>query len=140
MGIGLFVSGAILLSVCSYLYVEEIITLQALMPIAFVGAAIGDHSGYYLGRFLGPRFHQTSLAKRQHERISKIEQRIVEYGSLTIIFGRIMTPIRSVVPLLIGVSGMPNRKYTLYDLLACLIWSSALGLSVAGIERLWHLF
>lgn len=114
------------------------IAIEQLISLAFAGAALGDHSGYYIGRFLGPRFHETSLANKQRERIAKVEQCIRQYGRFTVLFGRIMTPIRSIVPLLIGVSGMPKSKYTLYDLLACLIWSIILGLSVVGIDKLWH--
>ncbi len=133
------VSGTILLSVCSYLYVEQIVGLEQLMPWAFAGAVLGDHSGYYIGKFFGPFFHDTWLPKNQSERIKKIERRIIQYGSFTIFLGRIMPPIRSLVPLLIGVSGMPNSKYTAYDLLACLIWSLMLGILVVGIDKLWHL-
>lgn len=138
VGVGVFVSGAILLSVCTYLCVENVIAVEQLVPLAFLGAALGDHSGYYIGRLFGPRFHETKLAIQQKERIARVQEKIVKYGSLTILFGRLMTPIRSVVPLLVGVSGMPNAKYTFYDLLACLIWSIGLWLSIMGMEKLWH--
>ena len=59
VGIGLFVSGAILLSVCTLLYSQNIVSLYQMLPLAFLGAALADHMGFFLGRWLGPSFHQT---------------------------------------------------------------------------------
>lgn len=138
VGIGLFVSGAILLSVCTILYVEQVASLEQMLPLAFCGAVLGDHSGYYFGRWLGPRFHHTQFAIKRAETLRKAEQRIVKYGNFAIIFGRLMTAIRSIVPLLAGVSGMSRLKYSAYDLLACVIWTSGLGLLVIGLDKIWN--
>ena len=53
-GIGIFISGAILLSVCTVLYTQDIATLQQMLTLAFLGAIIADNSGYYSGRCIGP--------------------------------------------------------------------------------------
>lgn len=137
VGIGLFVSGVILLSVCTFLYIEQIASLKQMLPLAFCGALLGDHSGYYVGRWFGPRFHHTGFAQKRAEIIKRTEQRITKYGSLAIIFGRLLTAIRSVVPLLTGVSGMSRLKYSSYDFIACAIWTVGLGLLIVGIDKVW---
>ena len=137
VGIGLFVSGVLLLSVCTFLYVEQIATLQQMLPLAFCGAALGDHTGYYLGRWFGPRFHHTQFAQNRAQFLQRAETMIISYGNYAILFGRLMTAVRSVVPLLVGVSGMSRLKYTVYDLIACGIWTAALGLLVIGLEKFW---
>lgn len=136
VGIGLFVSGIILLSVCTMMYTEEIATLPQMLPLAFLGATLSDHSGYWLGRWFGPRFHETKLAQRRRNILEKAEGLFRKYGELAIIFGRLMTAIRSVIPLLTGVSGIRPLQYTLYDLLACAIWTTGLGLLILGIDNL----
>jgi membrane-associated protein len=135
-GIGLFVSGAILLTVCTILYTEQIATLSQMLPLAFLGAAFSDHVGYYLGVWLGPRFHHAEFAKKRQKFLDRAEGMIRKYGSFAIIFGRLMTAIRSMVPLLIGISDMPRWKFTLFDLSACAIWTTGLGLLVMGIDNL----
>ena len=137
VGVGLFVSGVILLSVCTILYVEQIATLSQILPLAFCGAALGDHSGYYFGRWLGPRFYHTRFAQDRLEILKKTEKRIIKYGNFAILFGRLMTAIRSIVPMLTGVSGMTRLRYSAYDLLACGIWTAGLGLLIVGIDKIW---
>ena len=135
-GIGAFISGAILLSVCTVLYTQDIATLQQMLPLAFLGATIADHSGYYLGRWIGPRFHHTEFVTKRKAIFDKTEAMLVKHGEIAIIIGRLMTAIRSVVPLLTGISGLSPARYTLYDLIACAIWTSGLGLLVIGLDEL----
>jgi len=137
VGVGLFVSGVILLTVCTVLYVEQIATLQQILSLAFCGALVGDHSGYYIGRFLGPKLHQTKFAVKRARMLSRAENSVRKYGVLAIFIGRFLTPIRSVVPLLTGVSGMTRVKFTTYDFIACAFWSACLGLLVIGLDKLW---
>ncbi len=135
-GIGLFISGAILLSVCTVLYTQGIATLAQILPLAFLGATLADHSGYYVGRWIGPGFHRTRFAVKRKAVLDKTEAILVKHGEMAIIIGRLMTAIRSVIPLLTGISGLSPARYTFYDLIACSIWTAGLGLLVVGIEGL----
>ena len=137
MGIGLFVSGVILLSVCSILYVEQVVSLAQILPLAFCGAACGDHSGFYIGRWMGPKFFETRFAKNRIEFLKSTEKKIVKYGNFAILIGRLITAIRSIVPLLTGVSGMSRLRFSIYDTLACSIWTAGLGLLILGIDKIW---
>lgn len=137
VGVGLFVSGAILLSVCTLLYTQGIATLWQMLPMAFVAATTADHLGYFLGRRLGPGFHRTRFAIKYQRNLTTAEQLILKYGELSIIIGRLIPAVRSIVPLLTGLSGLPAAKYTRYDLIACGIWSTGLGLLVVGIGGLF---
>ncbi len=60
----------------------------------------------------------------------------LKHGETAIIIGRLMTAIRSVVPLLTGISGLSPARYTIYDLIACTIWTTGLGLLVIGLDGL----
>jgi len=135
-GIGVFISGAILLSVCTVLYNQDIANLQQMLPLAFLGATIADHSGYYLGRWIGPGFHHTEFVIKRKAIFDRTEAMLVKHGEMAIIIGRLMTAVRSVVPLLTGISGLAPARYTLYDLIACTIWTTGLGLLVMGIDGL----
>ena len=136
VGIGLLVSGAILLSICTVLYAQGIATLWQMLPLAFLGAATADHIGYFLGRKLGPSFHHTGFAQKYKSNLGKAEALLLKHGELSVIIGRLVPAVRSIVPLLTGVSCLPVAKYMRYDLIACAIWVSGLGLLVAGFGGL----
>lgn len=136
-GIGLVVSGVVLLGVCTVMYTEQIATLGQMLPLAFLGACLADHMGYYLGRWIGPPFHQTRLALRRKAMLDKAETMLRNHGEFAIIFGRLMTAIRSLIPMLTGVSGMSRWRYSMYDILACAIWTSGLGLLVVGLDNVF---
>ena len=137
VGIGLFVSGAILLSICTVLYTQGFATLWQMLPLAFLGATTADHMGYFLGRRFGPDFHHTRFAKKYKSNLGKAEAMLLKHGELSIIIGRLVPAVRSIVPLLTGVSGLPVAEYIRYDLIACAIWISGLGLLVAGFGGLF---
>ena len=127
----------VLLSLSTVLYVEETATLSQILPLAFCGALLGDHSGYYVGRWLGPRFHRTQFAQKRAPAIKKTEGLITKYGNWAILVGRLITAARSVVPLLNGISGTTRLRYSAYDVLACAIWTAGLGLLIVGLDKLW---
>lgn len=80
IGIGLFVSGVFLLGIASYLLSQEIISSTQLAITAAGGAILGDHVGFFFGRFLGPRLHHTRLFIRHADRILKTEDMIARWG------------------------------------------------------------
>ena len=137
VGIGLFISGVILLSVCTLLYTQEIATLTQILPLAFIGALTGDHSGFLLGKLIGPKFHHTKFALKHTEKINKADKLILDYGVYAILVGRLIPAIRSIIPIITGIGGMARMRYFLFDVLACLIWTSLLGVLVVGLDQLF---
>ena len=135
-GIGLFVSGVILLSVSTLLYTEQIATLSQILPLAFAGACLSDHLGFYIGRVFGPKLHQTAFAQKRMTEIAKSEAFILKFGTLSVLGGRLIPAVRSLVPMMIGISGTSRLKFTLVDRATCAIWITGLGLLVVGIDSL----
>jgi membrane-associated protein len=135
-GIGLLVSGVILLTVSTLLYTEQLVGLAQIIPLAFVGACLSDHIGFYLGRWFGPKIHNTEFAQKRASEFQRAEAFILKHGALAIIFGRLIPAVRSLVPMMVGVSGTGSLRFSLSDTLACAIWAAGLGLLVIGLDRL----
>ena len=135
-GLGLLASGILLLSVATFLYSEQLLILQQLLPMAFAGACIADHLGFYVGRGFGAKFHATAWAKKRTAQLNRTEGYILNHGASAILIGRFVPAIRSLVPIMVGGSGISKLKFSLIDVLACALWSSALGLLVVGLETL----
>ena len=136
VGIGLVISGALLLLVSATLYNSGIAGLELLLPLAFFGALLGDHAGYYFGRTLGPRFRQIGLIKKYQTNVAKAEGLIRRYGSAAIFIGRFIPAIRSIIPALVGVSRLQRLRYSFIDALACFCWVLALAAILIGIVEL----
>lgn len=134
-GIGLFVSGVILLSVSTFLYVENLVSLPVIVALAFIGATLSDHLGFYLGRLGGPSLRETSFIKRRVALLDKSESSVKRYGMLAIVIGRLMTAVRSLIPMIVGINGFGRLRFTLADWLACGVWSAGLAALVTGIDR-----
>lgn len=127
VGIGIFISGAFLVVVSSLLFFNEVVSLQTICVLAMAGALLGDHIGFYVGHFLGPKLHATQFAQRHKEAIVRADAMVFKYGSFTIFIGRFVPAVRSLLPALIGMSGFSRRLYSVLDILACALWAIALG-------------
>ncbi len=137
VGIGLFIPGAVLLGVCTFLYAQELMSIAQIMPPAFAGAFIADQSGFWLGRWLGPGFHRSGFARRHRVNIERADAMIARYGWSAVLIGRLMTAIRSIVPLITGIGGYSPVKYLTFDLLAITIWTAGLGVLTLGTDKLF---
>jgi membrane-associated protein len=137
VGLGLFVSGVLLLSAATLLYAQSLAGLPEIIVLAWAGGMLGDHSGYLTGRAFGPRLHHLPLAQRFRKNLLKAETMVQRHGAAAIFIGRFVPAIRSVVPVLVGISGLARLRYTLLDALACLLWALTLAALVAGLDALW---
>lgn len=136
IGVGIFFSSFILVAIGSYLYTEEVASLGQILPLAFAGALLGDHSGFYVGRWIGPRVHRSGFGRRHARRIAKADDLIVRWGWGAILVGRFLPAIRSIVPAIAGVAGFGRTRYALFDLLACGLWVGGLALILLGVDEL----
>lgn len=134
VGIGLFVSGLILVVVCSVIYTGQIAPLAVILVLAFIGACSGDHAGYYVGRRIGPGFHKLAITRKYAGAILRTEAMINRFGPGAIVIGRFVPAIRSIVPALTGIAGLPRLQYSLFDVIACGLWTLGLCLILLGIE------
>lgn len=136
VGVGLFVSGLFLFGVATVMVETQILSLWQITPLAFIGALLGDHAGYYVGLHFGPRFHQFRLAQRYHKQMERGERLIRRHGSSTIFIGRFIPAIRSLLPAMLGISGFARVRYSVLDTIACGLWALALAGLVAGTSGL----
>jgi membrane protein DedA with SNARE-associated domain len=132
-GIGLFISGVLLLATATALYTNDVLSLEQVAMCAFAGAIIADHLGFYLGRFVGPKIHHSDFAHRHSARIAKTEHLLRRFGLAAIPVGRLLPAVRSITPMLLGLSSVSRWQFSVIDALACAFWAAALGALASGI-------
>jgi membrane-associated protein len=131
-GIGLFISGAFLLSLASVLYHQEVLSLSMISGVAIFGAFLSDQLGFYLGRGLGVGLVQADWMQAHDERLSRARAFIQRYGALAVI----ATMVRSIIPMTMGIAGFSRWKFLVLDVVACCIWGSGLAGLVLGLDSL----
>lgn len=104
-----------------------------ILPIAlgaFVCAVAGAQIGYEIGERYGTklfkpgaRFFKPEYEERSHEFFER-------QGPKAVLLARFIPIVRTIAPMMAGVSEMRRRAFLFYNVVGALIW--AVGISVAG--------
>lgn len=102
--------------------------LPWVIAVAFCGAFCADQVCFQLGRRKGKRF----LEKKPHwePRIDRIRRFLVGYQVIAVLSYRFMYGMRTITPVVIGVSGFATRRFVLLNLCSTFLW--AVVVSYAG--------
>jgi membrane protein DedA with SNARE-associated domain len=114
-----------------------------LMCLTVVGAAVlGDSVGYWVGARYGTRLLSVPALQRRRDRLDAARATLARRGGLAVFFGRFVAFLRAVMPFLAGSSGMPYRRFLVYNAAGGVVWGvgSVLlgylaGNSYAAIEK-----
>ncbi len=104
-----------------------------------IGALIGESIGFWLGRFLGPKIRHSALGRRiGEENWERSERYLRRRGGPAIFLSRFLPVLHSLVPLTVGMSGYPYRRFLAWTVPACIIWATlyvSVGAAAAGTYR-----
>lgn len=128
---GFMLPGDTLLFAAGFLAAQHKLPLGWVIIVAFVAAVIGDNVGYEIGKRLGPRFFRKPngrFFKQSH--VVKAEVFYEKHGGKTVIFARFVPYGRTMVPVLAGVSKMPHKRFTLFNIVGAAFW--ACGITLLG--------
>ena len=97
-----------------------------------VGALVGESIGFWIGRWLGPRIRASRLGARIGEaNWERSERYLRRRGGPAIFLSRFLPVLHSLVPLTVGMSGYPYRRFLAWTAPACILWT-ALYVTVAA--------
>ena len=134
---GVIISSAILFSICIFIYNTELLPLFDIVPIAVLGAHLGDMTGFLFGKTIGPQLLSTKVMVKREKLITRAQKFLEKTGSYTVILGRFIPAVRPIVPFLLGVSDLKLVRFYIADLIACIFWGIALGFLVTGVGSLF---
>jgi membrane protein DedA with SNARE-associated domain len=96
------------------------------------GSLLGESVGFLLGRYIGPWLRGSALGRRVGEaNWARSERYLRRRGGLAIFLSRFLPVLHSLVPLTVGMSGYPLRRFLAWTTPACAVWA-ALYISVAA--------
>jgi membrane-associated protein len=98
--------------------------LWLLLLVASVAAVLGDQTGYQIGRWAGPPILRSRAARIiGQERIDKAHEFFETRGPYAVILARFVPIIRTIVPVLAGVSRMSRRRFIPYNIIGGIAWA-----------------
>ena len=134
---GIFISSAILFSICILLYNMGALSVFSIVPLAILGAHLGDLSSFFLGKTIGPQLLSSKILQKRQKTIIKAQKFLDKFGPYTVLFGRFVPAIRALTPFLLGISDVKALRFYIADVIACLLWGIALGFLVIGIGSIF---
>src|ERR1700722_2523612 len=100
-----------------------------LVPLAAMGAIIGDQIGYFVGRWIGYR-----LLARWGRKVGLSDERLElgrflfrKYGAGVVFLGRFVAFLRTFAALLAGANKIPWHSFLLWNALGGICWTALYG-------------
>lgn len=106
------------------------LSLPLLLVVVVVAAVVGDSVGYEVGRRFGPRLLASRHVARYEERFDGARRFLRERGGWAVLLGRFTAFLRAAVPGLAGLSGMPYRRFLVFNAAGGVLWG--VGFSLLG--------
>ena len=94
-------------------------------------AIIGDATSYWMGRKTGPLlFNKPRSRFFRPEHVKAAQAFYDKHGGKAIILARFMPLVRTFVPVIAGIAGMPYRRFALFNVIGGASW--ILSMTVLG--------
>lgn len=136
LGVGSLVPGeAVILA----LGVAVTTTEQAMLLLATValGACVGDHAGYVLGRSRSATIRAsrpvTRIGVGHWDRATELVQR---HGGLAVGASRLLPVVRTLTPAVAGAARLPYRRFAIASATGSLLWAT-LWVGTATVGGVW---
>lgn len=92
---------------------------------AAIGAFLGDWLSFWLGRHFADRIKEFWPFSRHPALLVSGQRFFARYGAFGVFLGRFFGPLRSAVPIVAGVSGMPPLPFQIANITSALIWAAS---------------
>jgi membrane-associated protein len=110
-----------------------------LLAAVMVGSLAGESVGFALGRWFGPRIQHSRLGRRlgEHNWL-RARTYLDRRGGIAVLISRFLPVLHALIPLTVGMSEMPYRRFMKWTAPACVLWAAAyvsVGWLAAGSYR-----
>jgi membrane-associated protein len=105
--------------------------IWVLAPSVAAVAVLGDQTGYFIGRRIGPALFKKEDSRffKQHH-VTESHAFFEKYGPAAVILARFMPFVRTFTPVVAGVSYMRYPTYLACDIVGGILWGG--GVTIAG--------
>jgi membrane protein DedA with SNARE-associated domain/membrane-associated phospholipid phosphatase len=101
------------------------LNLWAVFACAIAGAVAGDGMSYWLGAHYKTRIVLVWPLRTHPQLLDKGHEFFAKHGAKSVVFARFAGPIRAIVPVVAGMSGMAPVRFYAMNVLSALLWAPA---------------
>ena len=123
--IGSVVPGSTIILALSALVPGGELKLEWVLASAILGALIGDGSAFWVGHRAQRQILNTWPLTRYPRVVAESEAFFQRWGTLAVLFGRFIPPIRAFVPITAGALRMSPLRFFSINIPAVLLWAPA---------------
>lgn len=134
---GLVVPSGVATSVGTIIALEGAVALPAVVAAAVAGGFVGDTVGYWIGRAWGERVLREDGRVRRvlGDRLDDMEDLFGRHPVYSVTVARLISFVRTVMPMAAGMSGIAYRRYLPYEVVGLLGWAAIyVSIGFAGRE------
>lgn len=134
---GLVVPSGLATSAATVLALEGGLPLPHVVVAAVAGGFVGDSVGYWIGRRSGERMLREGGRVRSvlGERLEEAERLFGRHPVYSVTVARLVSFVRTVMPMAAGMSGIGYRRYVSYEVVGLLGWAAIyVAIGFAGRE------
>lgn len=127
--LGFFLPGDTLLIAAGIYAHQGHMPLVGVIVVAALAAILGDNTGYFIGRKLGPAvFTKPDGIIFRKDHIATSHKFFERYGAKTLLVSHYLPIVRSFTPLLAGVGDMNYRRFVIFNAIGDISWAVSITL------------
>jgi len=123
--IGTIIPGTVMMTAIGTLAGAGVIPFWKTIIWAILGAIVGDGISYWLGRHFNERLPLLWPFRKYPALLQNGEVFFRRHGSMSVLIGRFVGPVRALVPLVAGMLGMPPLRFYIANILSAIGWAPA---------------
>ncbi len=123
--VGLIMPGSVLMLAAGALIAQGSLSFFSTMAWAVCGAVLADGFSFWLGHHFTERIRRFSLFVRFPKMLTRGEEFFRRHGGKSVFLGRFIGPVRPVIPLVAGMMGMEQGRFSIYNIFSALAWAPA---------------
>ncbi|MCL9684973.1 VTT domain-containing protein [Legionella maioricensis] len=121
--IGSIIPGSVTMTAIGILAGSGIMRLDLTLLAATLGAICGDSLSYALGYFYSERLIEVWPFKKYPHWLKYGEEFFARHGGKSVLLGRFIGPLRSLIPVIAGILRMKQWRFLLANVLSAIGWS-----------------
>ena len=125
--LGIFLPGDSVLFASGLLATNGFFIVGPLIMIVVVASIAGDSVGYWFGSEVGERLYARKDSRFfKQEYLRRTERFYKKYGGRAVVLARFVPVVRTLAPILAGVSTMKYRVFLAYNMLGGFLWGAGM--------------